>query len=348
MHNSSYSVLECCDFNQVPSHDYLFDLLDKVTTVLEQEITEYRPADSNGNPGGLLILDKDIPSVIVPDIHARPNFIKNILNYSLPKRFFCDSEAEVKKDNILSLLEQNKINCICVGDAFHTERTIDRWDLIQKEFNQGIVVGPYMQQEMTECLASFCALINLKLSFPQNFHFLKGNHENILNVSNDGDCSFYKYADEAAMVKAFISNFYGEDILFLISLYEKLLPLVAKTKKCVVSHAEPALSLTKDEIINVRQNPKNVYSLIWTKNGDVHEETAKNIIKELGFTKESEVKKKKDDILYFVGHRPVKNVYELRQKGKVVQFHNVEGQHIAVVHYKKKFNLEKDFFDVNK
>ena len=107
MHNSSYSVLECCDFNQVPSHDYLFDLLDKVTTVLEQEITEYRPADSNGNPGGLLILDKDIPSVIVPDIHARPNFIKNILNYSLPKRFFHGSDAEVKKDNILSLLEQN-------------------------------------------------------------------------------------------------------------------------------------------------------------------------------------------------------------------------------------------------
>lgn len=348
MHNTSYSILECCDFNQVPSHDYLFDLLDKVTTILAQEIAEYRPADSNGNPGGLLILEKDISSVLVPDIHARPQFVKNILNYNLPKRFVSDAVSDRKKETVLSLLEQNKINVICVGDAFHTERTIERWDLIQKEFDQGIVDGPYMQQEMTECLAAFCALLNLKISYPENFHFLKGNHENILNVSHDGDRSFYKYADEAAMVKAFIANFYGEDILYLISMYEKLLPLVAKTKKCVVSHAEPALSLTKEEIINVRNDPKFIYSLIWTKNDEVQECTAVNIINNLFDVNESENGKKKNAILYFVGHRPVKNVYELRQQGCVVQFHNVEAQRIAVVHNKKKFNFEKDFLDVNK
>lgn len=347
MQQTSYSILECCDFFQLPSHDYLFDLLDKVTTILEQEINEYRPSDSQGNPGGLVILDNDYPSIIVPDIHARPQFVKNILNFNLPKKYSNLPPKEKKSETIYSLLQQGMINCICVGDAFHTERTYQRWELIQKEFDQGIVDGPYMKEEMTECLSTFCALLNLKKEFPQNFYFLKGNHENILNVNHDGDRSFYKYADEAQMVKDFIANYYGEDILYLISVYEKLLPLVAKTKKAVISHAEPALVLNKDDIINIRQNPKNLYSLIWTKNDEVQEETAIEIIKSL-FPPEELVEKKGDkNILYFTGHRPVKQVYELRQQGRVVQFHNVEAQRIAVVTANKRFNLEKDFFDVN-
>lgn len=344
MLNETPSVLECCDFNGLPEHDFLFDLLNKVTDILEQEISENRPADSLGNPGGLVMLKDDIPSIVIPDIHARPKFIKNVLNFNVPKRFLSKTVFSSKKETVLSLLAEKQCNCICAGDAFHTERTIDRWIQIQKEFDSGDCCGPAMKQEMTECLASFCALLQLKILYPENFHFIKGNHENITNKNHDGDRSFYKYADEAAMVKAFIANFYGEDILYLISCYESLLPLMVQTKKCVVSHAEPALPLTKEEIINVRTNPRFVYSLIWTKNGDVTEPTAQAIIYSLfNGSSEKEIK----SVVYFAGHRPVKEVYETRQNGRLIQFHNTEAQRIAIVNCEKKFNLKKDFFDVN-
>lgn len=342
MQKSSFSILECCDFKELPSHSLLYSLLDKVTTILENEITDFRPSDCQKNPGSLVLLENSNPTVLVPDIHARPFFIKNILNFTLPKRFFPSTQT---KESVLNLLEQDKINMVCVGDAFHTEGTRARWQKIQNEFINNQFDGPAMKEEMTECLSSFCALLNLKIAFPNNFHFLKGNHENILNINSDGDCAFLKYADEGNMVKTFIANYYGEDILFLISLYEKLLPLVAKTKKCVVSHAEPSLCLTKDDIIDARQNPNYVYSLIWTKNDQVKQDTAQFIINSL-FTSPNR-KKSVKDILYFTGHRPVKQIYELRQEGKIVQFHNTNEQRIAVVSANKKFNLEKDFFNVN-
>lgn len=338
------SVFQCCDFTQLPSHDFLFQLLDEVTTILEQEISEIRPADSEGNPGGLVILENENSSILVPDIHARPQFIKNFLTFTVPKRFSSLPLKQRKKESVYTLLQKKQINCICVGDAFHTEKTIDRWEQIQKEFDQGNCTGPAMKQEMTECLASFTALLTMKKEFPENFYFIKGNHENVMNINHNGDRSFYKYADEAAMVKQFISAYYGDDILYLISCYENLLPFVVKTKKCVVSHAEPALSLTKSQLINVKSDPHFVYSLIWTKNGEVEEPTVSNILKEL-FPEQTD--KELKEIFYFTGHRPVKEIYELRQNGKLIQFHNILAQRIAIVSNNKKFNLKKDFFDVN-
>ena len=92
-----------------------------------------------------------------------------------------------------------------------------------------------MQDEMIATLSTLCAIMSLKILFPQNFHFLKGNHENILNSNLGGDYAFYKYADEGEMVKRFIQEYYDEKLLNLIAQYENLLPLVAYGKNYVCS-----------------------------------------------------------------------------------------------------------------
>lgn len=331
------TVLDYCTLKKLPSHDELFSLLDKAVNVLENESKEIRPLTKEGNVGGLIELQSPNPTIIVPDIHARPEFIKNILEFKFPKE-------TIQEDlSILELLEQNKINVVCVGDAFHTEKTYERWQKIIEEFLKNQFSAKYMKQEMTECLASFCALLKLKISFPEQFFFLKGNHENILNSSFNGDRAFYKYAQEGEMVKLFITESYGEDVLYLISLYESLLPLLVKLPMALVSHAEPAFVLDRNQLINIKEEPELVYSLIWTKNGDVKTETAKSIIKNL-YTKLSS--KEQDNIVYFCGHRPVKDIYEKRQNGKIIQIHNPEQQNIALVDANKKFNIDNNFYNV--
>lgn len=336
MDKPDFSAIECCGFKELPSYDTLFSLLNQAIAVLEAESKDYRPLDSKGNPGGLLNLDKKKTAVVVPDIHARPYFVKNILNFKIPKKF----KVSTKELSVEQAMENGKLYVICVGDAFHTEKTASRWAKIQEEFNSGVVDGKFMKEEMTECLSAFCALLSLKISYPEFFHFLKGNHENILNVSGNGDFAFCKYADEGDMVKRFISKVYGEDILYLISCYEGLLPFAACGKYYVVTHAEPARVLTKKELIDARKYPEVIYSIIWTRNDVVTESTVVPVMENL--LGEEDAKK----AMYFGGHRPVIGNFALRQDGRYIQIHNPSRQNICVVSSTRKFNPQNDIYEV--
>ena len=64
----------------LPGHDFIFALADCASTLLETEITDFRQAAENGKPGSLLDFKKSpLPLIVVPDIHARPLFLENIL-----------------------------------------------------------------------------------------------------------------------------------------------------------------------------------------------------------------------------------------------------------------------------
>ena len=71
---------KCLSMTELPSHEYISTLSENASSILENELTQYRPADTNGKPGSLLELS-DLPAVVIPDLHARPGFIKDILNY---------------------------------------------------------------------------------------------------------------------------------------------------------------------------------------------------------------------------------------------------------------------------
>ena len=269
MENIYRKIINTLNSNTPPSYEAFFSTLVTATEVLDNEITSYRKKNDQENAGSVLDFtqDKDLPLIIIPDIHARTDFIKNILNYTItPELNFIKTAKQI---SVYQALKKNKIRIICVGDALHTEiNTIERWKNIQIEFSKNIFTGPAATLEARDCFNTLFALLLLKISFPNNFHFLKGNHENIYNTTGDGDYSFRKIADEGNTLKRFIQNYYGEDILYLISYYEKSLPLISITKQCVISHAEPRTSYTKNELINAKQNPQIIEDLTWTNNDE--------------------------------------------------------------------------------
>lgn len=329
---SGISLEECLNLKALPSYDFIFSLADKACKVLLKENVSYRPQNCLGEPGSLLELP-DLPAVLVPDIHARPDFIKNILACKLPSDF-CGEELTVEQ-----ALKNKIINLICVGDAVHSELYSERWGLISLEFEKGEYAGLYMQEEMLLNISVVASLMKLKTLYPENFHFLKGNHENILNSNLGGDYAFFKYADEGEMVKAFMLKQYDEKLLNKIAKYENSLPLLAYGSNYVVSHAEPAGAYSREELIDAKFEEGVVEGLIWTRNGQVTEPTALAIMNKLLGKKEA----KKS--LYFAGHRPVRGTYNLRQDGRLVQIHNPRAQNIFLVDNKRKFDFSKDIIN---
>ena len=332
MTESKCTLEACLNMTELPSAKLLSSLTEKVCAVLKNEEEAYRPHNCVGEAGSLLNLSEDFshPTVIVPDIHARPDFVKNFLNCPLPADFL-EGPVPEQSVTVLEALKKKLINVVCVGDAVHTELYGARWSLIAEEFKKGEHQGFFMTEEMILNFATLCSLMKLKIRFPQNFHFLKGNHENILNCNYGGDYAFYKYADEGEMVRTFVTEYYGEKILEQIARYENLLPLAAYGKNYVVSHAEPAGSYKREQLIDAKFDEEVVEGLIWTRNGVVNKPTAMNIM--VNLLGKRQAKKS----LYFAGHRPVKGLFNFRQDGTFLQIHNPHNQNIFLVRQDKPF-----------
>ena len=95
--------------NELPSHEYISSLAEKASTVLENENTTYRPSDMNGKPGSLLELEV-LPAIIVPDLHARPYFLEDILKYMLSYDFCGTDNYVFKKITVEQALEEKLVN----------------------------------------------------------------------------------------------------------------------------------------------------------------------------------------------------------------------------------------------
>lgn len=318
---------------ELPSHDVIFDITEKVSDLLEKENTAYRPSADNHSPGGLIKLNNSsLLSIIVPDLHARPDFLHNILDFHLPDG-----------SSVFHALWNKKLNVIFVGDILHSERnTRERWLKIADEFAAENYTGGNISAEMQDGLSLLCGLLKLKELFPENCQILKGNHENILNATGNGDFGFKKYSDEGQMCKTFIQEFYGDDILYMIHCVERALPLMVLGKNYLVSHAEPKTAFSLCEVINCRNNKGVIEGLTWTANDDAEDGSVPQIIKKM--TGLDDV----SDFVYIGGHRPVTGKYNLRQNGMFVQIHNPSLQNIAIINSEKKFNPETDIVEVNK
>lgn len=360
---------------KLPDYADFFDVLNEVIEVLENENESYRPKNDDGKCGSLIdFQNEDKLTLVVPDLHARPDFLLNLL-FSDVRKFldekeidflFCENNnkkcPEFEK-SVFEMLQNDLIRLVFVGDILHSENNRNRWYQIEDEFEQKNYCGEKMCIEMGEGLSLLFCLCKLKSSFPKNIHILKGNHENILNRTGDGDFGFKKFVDEGEMCRLFVQNYYGDDILFLIHCFEKELPLVFVSKNVVVSHAEPKISVSKKEIINARKSAQIIYAFTWTANGEAEEGSVSQIIKNLVYDDEKEteienrdeiqtefenenVNQDENNYVYLAGHRPVKDNFALRQGGKFIQIHNVKKQNVAVVKFWKKFYPENDIVSV--
>lgn len=316
--------------NAPPEPQQYIELLEKASFVLLNEDEAMRPRDESGLPGGIVYLKRDISTVIVPDIHARIDFLISVLFW----------EFEESK-SILCGLREGAVQLVCVGDGFHAEgRAVERWKRALDEYEQGYKERQAMDGEMRESLGVMEMVMELKVAFPAHFHFLKGNHENITNELGGGNFPFRKFASEGAMVVDYVKRFYGRKFIESFYSFEKNLPLLAVGANFLISHAEPAEFYSRDDVIDYRNRPDVVEGLTWTANDAADEGSVQQMI--AGYLGS----KKQDSCYYFGGHRPTRKRYNLRAGGRYVQIHNPEKFIVAEIGANGNIDLERDIVEI--
>ncbi|MBR5096552.1 MAG: hypothetical protein IK094_05540 [Treponema sp.] len=335
---NEFLILSKCE--RLPSKKKILEAAKKALFVLATEPSSYRERIPGSDiPGGLLDFraQEAVPTIIVPDIHARPSFIYNILNYVLPKR-----KSGLKADiKIIDALEEKKARVILVGDILHAEgRAKARWLSAYQAFESGAFDSSFMKSEMREGLSALLAIMKAKFLWPENFHCLKGNHENITNERGEGNFPLRKFAYEGRMVLEFMKAVYDEEALNAIYAFEKALPLCACANNFFVSHAEPLDFYSKEELVSSPIDEGTVYGLTWTANDEARLGSAAKILAALCQPPAGV------EARCVGGHRPVPQKYLLRQGGLYVQIHNPEKQNIALVRPDKTFDPDKDIISV--
>lgn len=314
--------------NGLPDRDSYAETLNRTIDTLRTEAPGLRPPDSQGLPGGLVQLDPALPTLIIPDLHARMDFFVSIFEYPV-----------VDGLSVTQALDAGSIQLLCLGDGFHAEkRAYDRWQAALKEFVGGFKKHKAMDEEMRESLGLMEMVMQAKLAWPDRFHFLKGNHENILNENADGNFAFRKFAFEGDMVRDWVARFWGEDFLYRYADFEKSLPLFVIGGRFLASHAEPACFHDRQEIINYRGDPELVSDLIWTDNDAAEAGSVERML--ASYLPDC------SDAVYFGGHRTISGRYRLRAGGRFVQIHNPDRFNAAWAMADRPFDPECDIGEV--
>ncbi|NQU63194.1 MAG: hypothetical protein HQ517_02760, partial [SAR324 cluster bacterium] len=138
--------------------------LEKAITTLENESVKWRPEDRGGQSGGFILLSPDVPTLVVPDLHGRSDYLPDLLSFKLNDK------------TVYELLKVGRIQIVCVGDGMHSEkRGKARWQIAFSEYKNNFEDCPAMTAEMTENFQTMAMVMKLKSTFPEYFHFLKGN-----------------------------------------------------------------------------------------------------------------------------------------------------------------------------
>ncbi|MDC7240105.1 MAG: metallophosphoesterase [Spirochaetales bacterium] len=313
----------------VDSASKLIPLIKRVRETLSDIDPLVRPRDVEGRTGGLLFLDRELPLIVLPDLHARKDFLFSVLM------------KDTGQGTVLQRLHEGSIQLLCVGDGFHSERRgIKRWQKALAEYRTGFRKHRNMDHEMAESLGLMQMVMLLKSSFPEHFFFLKGNHENILNEEGRGNHPFGKFVYEGEMVRVWTEKFMGMDFLYEYAEFEHDLPFMALADELIISHAEPRYYYHPEEIINIRDNDDIKLGLTWTANDEAEEESVESILEDYSERFNREFR------YYIGGHRTIRTVYNLRASGLYVQIHNPEHQIVLYTDQVNEFDPDENIVDL--
>lgn len=311
-----------------PSKDELKNITSIVNIALDNEDNYVRPYAKNNKPGGLLKLSGFQKTIILPDLHARRFFMKSVLFW----------ENETGK-TVIDMLENDSFNLLCLGDGVHSEGELaTRWVEAYQEFVNGYKKHTIIDQEISDSFNLMIVIMLLKIRYKHKFNFIKGNHENIMNETGNGNFSFAKFANEGAMVYEYFKKFYGNDVLKNYYNFEKRLPLFVVGANYLASHAEPSFFTDSERIINYANDSKLIESLTWTENYTAEKGTVDSFLTEyLGEC---------TNCYYFGGHRPIKGLYNRINNDRYVQIHNPYKKIAVVIDSENAIDLENDIVEV--
>lgn len=196
---------------------------------------------------------QDLPTIIVPDLHARRELLMAILS----TRF---SDGPLRDKQVFELLQNGLINVICVGDIVHSEKRSDWVINLNGEWTPEL-----LEKEMLRSLGMSAMVMYLKLRYPHHFHCLRGNHDDVAMefgpfrkfvglqfdangeaVEVDGRSVFTAEKGESGIVKDWVLNRegWGREFLETWAQFERLLPLLAQGSYYIVTHTLPLIPLS--------------------------------------------------------------------------------------------------------
>ena len=195
-------------------------LIEEVNRVMEHEV--YRPRDSRGLPGGLLQLPPELTPIVVADLHAQVDNLLVVLSHN----------------GFLSALERGEACLVIIGDAVHSER-------------EG------MLEDMEDSILIMDLIFRLKLRFPENFFFVRGNHDSFAEeVSKVG-------VPQGQLWKRALRKARGKEYRKAMQRYYNLLPYVVASPDFIAAHAAPPRSkITRDMLIDIDRYPGLILELI--------------------------------------------------------------------------------------
>ena len=276
---------------------------------------------------GIVTLQPDVETLVVSDLHARRDFLMEVL------------QAKRGGVTVLELLRQGKINVVLVGDAVHSEVSANWPHIWDVDYDQK------MNAEMARNLNIMKMIMDLKAEFPDNFHYIRGNHDEI-------NGTFTKYANEGYKVRKWMEKTYGKDFVAQWAAFEDALPILAIGKTAqqsfVISHTVPNEVLgynqinRRDPAITVEPNGES--GLLWTDNTrmlDNQLTTAiRGTLRNLGLPENSQ---------WIIGHRDVDKgtLYRSQLGGQLVQINDKQQHLVALIPTATRFDPKVNVTSLN-
>ncbi len=234
--------------------------LNQVNMLLEKE--PLRPHNKEGMPGGVVSLPKKMIPIIVGDLHAQVDNLLTILSHN----------------EFLEMMGDGKAAMVFLGDAVHSEMDDQ-------------------MEDMESSLLIMDLIFRLKLWFPQQVFYVRGNHDSFSEeIGKSGVPQGLLWASALKRVR-------GEIYKKAMDRFYELLPYVALSKNYVACHAAPPKSkVTMDMLINIHSYPGLVEELISNRLYRPN--------RPAGYTK-GDVKRFRNtlnleaDAEFFVGHTPL-------------------------------------------
>lgn len=185
----------------------------EVNALMERE--PCRPLDSRGQPGGLIELPDSQTPIVVADLHAQVDNLLVVLSH----------------DGFLHAIERGDASLIIIGDAVHSER---------KE----------SLEDMEDSMLMMDLIFRLKLTFPKNFFFLRGNHDSFSeDLAKLG-------VPQGQLWKRALRKTRGRDYRKEMQRYYDLLPYVVVSPDFVAAHAAPTRTkISKEMLIEIHRYP---------------------------------------------------------------------------------------------
>ncbi len=205
-----------------------YNLLQQVNEVISR--ASFRPRNREGKPGAVVELPDHIAPIVVGDLHGK---VDNLL-------------VVLTQGGLLDALEKGKAALVILGDAVHREEK-----------------GYY--DEMESSLLIMDLILQLKLLFPQQVFYLRGNHDSFSPDISKGGIS------QGLVWEKYLVKQRGERYRNEMEQFYRNLPLMFVSRHLIATHAAPPLNPTsRKKLINAANQPDLVRELIANRLAQAH------------------------------------------------------------------------------